>query len=127
MQPVSSIRRIAALASLAFAAAACGGSTATGTTTQNPDTGGVTPVITTSVAIQNVAFSPANIQVNGGAAVTFTNNDGIAHNVTFSSAAIGATPNFSTGTQTLTMPTAPGSYAFHCTIHAVMTGSVTVK
>jgi plastocyanin len=79
------------------------------------------------VNIAGIAFGPAAIQVSPGAVVTWTNSDNINHNVTFSSATIGAVPDFSSGSKTLTMPTAPGTYAYHCTIHASMTGTVEVK
>jgi plastocyanin len=107
------------LAALSLAAA-CGsshGSTA-------PDT---TPTVTTSVSISNLAFGPSAIRVSPGVVVTWTNNDNINHNVTFSDATIGAVASFSTGSKTLTMPTTPGTYAYHCTIHAGMTGTVQVQ
>ena len=116
---------------LAFAAlvVSCGGSSSTGTSNGTPviPSTPTTPVVTTSVALQNIAFSPANIQVSSGAVVTFTNNDAIAHNVTFSNGTVGTTQDFTSGSKTLTMPVAAGDYPFHCTIHAGMTGTVTVK
>ncbi|MEP6989527.1 MAG: plastocyanin/azurin family copper-binding protein [bacterium] len=107
----------------------CGGAaSSTGTNNNGNGTGtGVTPTVTTSVTLQNTAFNPSSIQVSAGAVVTYTNSDGIAHNVTFSSATIGGTGDFTTGAKTLTMPTAAGSYDYHCSIHPGMTGSVTVK
>ncbi len=107
----------------------CGGAaSSTGTNNNGNDTGtGVTPTVTTSVALQNSAFSPSSIQVSAGAVVTFTNSDAIAHNVTFSNATIGGTGDFGTGAKTLTMPAAAGTYDYRCTIHAAMTGTVTVK
>ena len=110
------------LASLLLVAA-CGGSgysTSPGNTT-------TTPQVTTAVNIAGIAFGPAAIQVSPSAVVTWTNSDNINHNVTFSSAAIGATANFATGSKTLAMPAATGTYAYHCTIHPSMTGTVEVK
>ena len=77
--------------------------------------------------MKNSTFSPATIQVSSGAVVTFTNSDGFSHNVTFANTAIASTANFSSGSQALTMPAAAGVYAFRCTIHGGMTGTVTVK
>jgi plastocyanin len=110
------------LAALSLAAA-CGGSSY-GSTAPDTTTG---PTVTTSVTISGIAFGPSAIRVSPGAAVTWTNNDNINHNVTFSNTAIGAVPNFSTGSSTLTMPTTSGTYAYHCTIHASMTGTVQVQ
>ncbi|MEO8333675.1 MAG: plastocyanin/azurin family copper-binding protein [bacterium] len=118
-----------ALASIAALVTSCGGSTSTGTSNSIPTIPSTpaTPVATTSVTLQNTAFSPANIQVAAGAVVTFTNNDAISHNVTFSSATVGSTGNYTSGSKTLTMPAAIGDYPFRCTLHAGMTGTVAVR
>ena len=113
------------LVAIAANIAACGGSSTAPTTPTPPVT--TTPVSTASVSMLNVAFSPASIQVAAAAVVTFTNNDGFAHNVTFDNAAIGTTGNYNSGAKTLTMPAVAGTYAYKCTLHASMTGTVTVK
>jgi plastocyanin len=115
------------LISLAAALAlyGCGSSSSTGVTSPPPVP--PQPVSTTSVSLQNIAFNPGTIQVTPGATVQFTNNDGITHNVTFSSTAITAATDFTTGTRSVVMPVTPGTYAYHCTIHAGMTGSVVVQ
>ena len=114
------------LLSLAAAVAltGCGGSSYGG------GGGGVTdpqPVPTTSVSLKNIAFSPGAIRVAAGATVQFTNNDGIAHNVTFTSTTITGATDFAAGTRSVVMPATPGTYAYHCTIHPGMTGSVLVQ
>lgn len=125
--------RTTPLLALLILAAACGGSSATtspgvvtnpGTTTPNPTP---TPTVTTSVAISGFAFNPAAIQVASGSVVTWTNNDNTNHNVTFSATTIGGTADFATGPKSLTMPATAGTYAYHCTIHGAMTGTVEVK
>lgn len=104
---------------------ACGGAGYSGGgTTTAPD---VTPVVTTSVEMRGTAFNPALIQVSPGATVTFTNNDGINHNVTFSSTGITSIGDFSSGARTAVMPAAAGTYGYHCTLHPGMTGSVKVQ
>jgi plastocyanin len=85
------------------------------------------PVITTNVDVKNIAFSPHAIQVAPGATVQFTNDDGIAHNITFTSTSIAGATDFSTGTRSVVMPDTPGTYAYHCTIHPTMTGTVLVQ
>lgn len=106
--------------------AACGGASDVTNTVAGPVTT-ADPTLTTSVTISGTAFTPSAIQVSPGAVVSWTNTDNINHNVTFSATTIGATPSFSTGSNTLTMPTTAGTYAYHCTIHASMTGTVLVK
>ena len=123
--------RLSLILALAVLATSCGGSdsSVTGTTKPTTPTTPVTttPVVTTSVDMKNLAFTPSTIQVTSGAVVTFTNSDGFAHNVTFANTSVGTTGNYSTGAKTLTMPTAAGSYPYQCTLHGGMTGSVTVK
>ena len=99
---------------------ACGGS--------DPITGGKgPPVATTSVSLKNTAFAPGVIQVTPGATVQFTNNDGFAHNVTFTDASITGARDFSSGTRSVEMPVTPGTYTYRCTIHSGMAGSVLVQ
>jgi plastocyanin len=84
-------------------------------------------VATTAVDMSGNQFKPSAIKVASGATVTWTNSDGINHNVTFDGA-VGSIPNFSTGSQALQMPAAAGTYTYHCTIHgAGMSGSVQVQ
>ena len=85
------------------------------------------PVTTTSVTLLNTAFNPPDIRVSPSAVVTWTNQDAVNHNVTFSDASIGTTGNFSSGAKTLAMPSAPGTYNYRCTIHAGMSGTVQVQ
>lgn len=108
-----------------FAVMGCSGSGYGGTT--GPSNNPAPPVMTQSVDLRNQTFSPGRIQVAPGATVEFTNDDGIAHNITFSSNAIMGAADFVIGKRTVVMPTAPGTYAYHCTIHAGMTGTITVQ
>ena len=117
------------LVAVAAIVTACGGSSSTAITPTTPTTPTTpaTPTATTSVSLTNFAFAPASITVAGGAVVTFTNNDAVTHNVTFANSSIGGTGNFGSGVKSLTMPAAAGAYPYSCTIHAAMTGTVTVK
>ena len=107
---------------MCVAAAACGGSDSV--TGNNP---GNTPTATTSVTMSSKQFQPAAILVSKGATVTWTNQDGFPHNVTFSNASITSIANFSTGSQSTVMPAAAGTYNYNCTIHPGMNGTVTVQ
>jgi len=91
------------------------------------DTSGNTPTATTSVTMSGKQFQPAAILVSKGATVTWTNQDGFPHNVTFTNASITSIANFSTGSKTTVMPAAAGTYSYTCTIHPGMNGSVTVQ
>jgi plastocyanin len=119
------------LIALALACGGGGGDTSTNPPPGNPgnpgNPGTPAPTVTTSVNLQGSKFVPADIQVSPGATITFTNLDGIAHTVTFTSTAVTSVGSYSTGERTVTMPTAPGTYPFHCNFHGDMTGTVLVK
>jgi|SRR5688572_12282210 len=112
---------------LPFAALlACGGG---GSDTTGPGTGGGGgggTVATTSVDMQGDRFTPAAIRVAPSATVTWTNSDGYNHNVIFGGT-VGTIATFATGTRTLQMPAAAGTYAYSCNLHTGMSGSVTVQ
>ena len=121
-----------------FFALACGGG---GTATNAPATGstatlpadGELPVTCgapttanqTNVSIANLAYDPASVTVAPGAIVQWTNNDSTAHTVTFDN-----TPDCSrveAGQSTGATFNAAGTYAYHCTIHPSMKGTVVVQ
>lgn len=120
-----------AMAALVLSAA-CGGSGDAGT---GPITGGNTggntggstgPVVTTSVVVSDNKFTPADIQVSPGQAVTWTWAQGsVTHNVTFSDGT-GSGDKDAGSTFAKTFATA-GTFQYRCTIHAGMDGSVLVK
>ena len=119
------------IAVLCLAAAACGGSDSlTGGTPGgiNDGTGGGTPpTATTSVTMSGLQFKPGAIAVSKGATVTWTNQDNLAHNVTFDDMSIGSIGDFSSGSKSLVMPSTTGTFTYHCTIHPGMNGTVTIQ
>ncbi len=80
-----------------------------------------------SIDIYMYAFMPPSPTVPAGTTVTWMNSDMVAHTVTSSA----MTPLFDSGdiapgtSYSVTFSTA-GTYAYHCTIHAGMTGTITV-
>ncbi|HEV7836970.1 MAG TPA: plastocyanin/azurin family copper-binding protein [Gemmatimonadaceae bacterium] len=82
------------------------------------------------------SFSPATRTVAVGSTVTWQNQSGVSHNVTWDDAAgrtaaaagdgTGDIGDFSTGSHTRVFAAA-GTHGFHCTIHAGMNASVTVQ
>ena len=87
-----------------------------------------TPVTGVSqVRAQDFAFAPANIVVDVGTTVTWTNYDPLAHTVTSDEGDELDSPLFGEGeTFSYTFDT-PGEYAYHCTPHPDMRGLVTVR
>jgi plastocyanin len=116
----------AAVAAFTFALAACGGGSSSGTSTPTPASGGGsssggagtgTPV--------DVTLADFSIDVAGGTNLkpgtytfTVTNNGPSAHNLTIEGPGLNepATPTFTSGTQSLTVTLASGSYEFFCSV-----------
>jgi plastocyanin len=79
-----------------------------------------------NVSIVNMDYSPASITVKKGTAVTWTNNDDVAHTVTADSGNAFDSGNMNKGkTFSHTFDTA-GTFAYHCMYHSNMHGKVTV-
>ena len=78
------------------------------------------------VKIDNFTFSPQQVTVKAGDTVTWVNRDDIPHTVTsttmtFRSKALDTDDKFS-----FTFAT-PGSYAYFCSLHPHMTGTIVVE
>lgn len=87
------------------------------------------PPTTAGVTVANNFFSPRDVVVQQGGTVTWTwSSGGVVHNVTYTS---GPTPR-PTGSGTIgtgdhsSVITVVGRYGYACTLHAGMTGTVTV-
>lgn len=86
------------------------------------------PVETKNITIQNYAFSPANTTINRGGKVTFTNNDGMAHNITFQSSVYPVSPLAPGQSATIDTTGFPlGTYNYYCSIHPLMKGILVVQ
>jgi plastocyanin len=96
-----------------------GGSSSVGKPPTNPSTG-----LSTGIMIQNLAFNPATATIKAGGAVSWTNADSVPHTVTGDGVNSGTIAPGKIFTMTFTTP---GTYAYHCTIHPQMTGTIIVK
>ncbi|MFL5680937.1 MAG: cupredoxin family copper-binding protein [Chloroflexota bacterium] len=78
-----------------------------------------------AVDIKGFAFNPATLSAKVGDAVTWTNQDSVPHTVTFDdkSADSGNLAQGATFNHTFDKA---GTFAYHCSIHPQMTGTVTV-
>lgn len=77
-----------------------------------------------TVSISNFKFVPDSLAVKQGSTVVFTNNDSVAHTVTsatFDSGPIQPGGSFS---QVFAQK---GTFAYKCSIHPMMTGTIIVK
>jgi plastocyanin len=116
-------------------AASCGGGT-TATTATTPTTGGTvttagTPTTTAGaggaqVVMKNTAFDPATVTIKAGESVTWTNQDPMNHTVVADNGEFKSGDLATGATFSFTFDKA-GIYAYHCSIHPSMTGTVVVQ
>jgi len=79
-----------------------------------------------TITIASMSFGEP-ITVSPGAQVTVKNDDSAEHSVTSDTAGKFDVEVEGKEQGTLTAPTEPGEYAFHCTYHPSMHGTLTVK
>ena len=131
----------AAMILVAGIATACGGSNSTDETTDTATaTSGATatsensPTATAgaTITIENMAFGEP-LTVAPGAEIAVVNNDAVEHSVTSDTAGAfdveveGHCISCPSGPGTLTAPSQPGEYPFHCKYHPNMKGTLIVK
>lgn len=119
------------LLSLIFVIGASGCGSNYGTTTTPPATTSSPPTTpsasgSSNIAIGGYAFNPSDITVNVGTTVTWTNNDPVGHQIVSDSAAFQSSVMNRGEKYSFTFENA-GTYAYHCSIHPSMKGSVVVK
>jgi plastocyanin len=83
------------------------------------------PVLTSDVAIRNMSFQPGNAQVTVGTTVTWTNDDTVAHTVTSDGGVFDSGRMNPGDTWSFTFTTAE-AFAYHCSIHTGMHGTIVV-
>lgn len=80
-----------------------------------------------SVSIIDNAFNPASLTVDSGVTVTWRNNGATTHTVTSDSTGLFNSGNIAPGGTFSRAFNTKGTFGYHCTIHAGMAGSITVK
>jgi plastocyanin len=84
------------------------------------------PAQSTTLVMMNIAFSPNRLTVAKGTTVTWQNNDNVTHTST-SDTGLWDTGNIAPGgSKDVTFSNA-GTFNYHCTIHASMTGTIIVQ
>ena len=118
--------RLALVSAVLTVAIACGGSDSPPAPSPTPAPNG-TPVAIAKGAefLGNQAYSPDQVTIAVGASVTWTNTDTIAHTSTSDTNGWNSGNIVPGGQFSVAFPTA-GTFAYHCTIHPGMVGSVVV-
>ena len=126
---------LAAMCVVAALATACGGSnnstyeskSGTATATANSEaTSAPASASAATITIANMNFGQP-VTVPPGAQITIKNDDSAEHSVTSDAAGKFDVEVDGKEQKTLTAPTEPGDYAYHCTYHPSMHGTLIVK
>jgi len=112
----------AVLTALALALAGCGDDEEAG--------GGAAPAAggdAVAVGMQDIRFIPEQVTVKVGQPVTWTNNEGVPHNVVADEGATFESDTFGKGGTFSYTPEKAGTIRYVCTIHPGMDGTLTVE
>lgn len=118
------IAGIALLGAFALAVSACGDETSTSTGTSG--SASTTAEKSSVVSMSGNKFDPAELTVDQGTTVTWSNTDSTTHTVTAPSGAFNS-GDLSPGRNFGYTFNEPGTYEYGCTIHPDMKGTVIVK
>lgn len=80
-----------------------------------------------TVAIVDFEYDPVDATVAAGSEVTFTNADGTPHTATASGGEFNTESIESDAEGTITAPDEPGEYAYICSFHPFMKGTLIVE
>ena len=130
-RPATTMRRLVGplllVAAVAIIAAACNGTgpSAYGAPASTATATAAAATATNAATIKGFSFQPEVLKVKVGAKVTWTNDDTVAHTVTADTNSF-ASGNLQPGGSFSFAFIRPGTYAYHCSIHPSMHGSVVV-
>ncbi|RUL62633.1 hypothetical protein EKH79_16870 [Dyella dinghuensis] len=79
------------------------------------------------VEIHGFAFSPKTLSVPAGARVVWVNSDDEPHVVTSAGSLFTSSKALDTGDSFSTTFQKPGTYAYYCSIHPMMVGTIIVQ
>lgn len=119
-----------ALGALTVTGCGSGDSSSDSTSTPAASTSTAAPAATgggVAIGMKNIAFTPRSVTVKVGQKITWTNQEGIDHNVVADSGADFQSDNFGEGKTFTFTPAKTGTIKYECTIHPGMTGTITVK
>ena len=109
---------IVAIAALALTRVVAGPSTSAAAA-------GATPA-TNTIVIENFTFAPRTLTVTKGTSITVRNTDGVTHTFSATDGSFDTGDIRSGASKVVTLTTA-GTFAYRCSIHPSMTGTVVVR
>jgi plastocyanin len=116
---------LAAMCLVAAFATACGGSSSTSAQSTTGTSAATSGPAAATITIAGMGYGQP-VTVPAGAQIALKNNDSVEHSVTSDAAGKFSVDVEANEGGTLTAPTEPGQYAFHCKYHPAMHGTLTV-
>jgi plastocyanin len=124
------VSSLLAIAVSAMLLAACGGGDDDGgdasASTRSASSQPASSTSSSAVKIDDFKFTPSTLTVKSGAQVSVTNDDSTAHTATADDNSFD-TGTVDPGSSGMISVNKPGSYAYHCSIHPFMHGTLVVK
>jgi plastocyanin len=113
----------------ALALASCGGDDEPSSTAPATTSGGSgsSPSGAVQVAMENIQFTPETVTVKVGQRITWTNEDGVQHDVESTSGEKVDSELFGEGGTFSFTPTKAGTIEYVCTVHPGMEGTIVVE
>ena len=130
MTPRQIIPALVAVMAAATLLAGCGGSDSNASPPPKPTSAPADPASGASgsaVTISDFKFAPASLTAKPGTKVTVTNDDSTAHTATADDGSTFDTGTLDPGSSQTISVGKPGSYAYHCSIHPFMKGTIVVR
>src|SRR5262249_44348588 len=103
-----------------------GGSTPTAPSTGNNNSGTAITIVEGARTMTTTAYSPNPLTITAGTMVTWTNKDTTSHTATSDTGVVRSGVFGSNGQFSFTFAN-KGTFAYHCTLHPNMVGSVIVQ
>lgn len=82
---------------------------------------------TQQIEIRNFAFAPATLTVPAGTRVVWTNQDEEPHVITSAGSLFASSKGLDTSDSYAVTFSRPGTYAYYCSIHPMMVGTIIVQ
>ena len=130
MTPRQLIPALLAIAAAATPLAGCGSSDSDASSPPKSTSAAAKPASGASgnaVTISGFKFAPASLTVKSGAKVVVTNDDSTAHTATADDGKSFDAGTLDQGSSQTISVTKPGSYAYRCSIHPFMKGTIVVR
>ena len=117
--------RLTTFAAVLLTAAGCssGAGTSAGDGAESAAPGGASA----TVEMTGSEYAPSALEVDSGTTVTWNNADSVPHTVTFDGAGPASSDQLDEGASFSATFDDAGEFAYHCTIHPEMAGTVTVS